>query len=288
MTPSLQTKREKLESLIGNLKSVLVAFSGGVDSTLVLAVAHRVLGEKVLAVTAQSSSLPERELKDAKNLASSIGVEHLIVNTEEMQSDDYLANPTNRCYYCKSELYGKLSEVAKQHQLASIVNGINLDDLGDHRPGIHAAKEAGVTSPLAEAGFSKNEVRELSKILGLTTWEKPAMACLSSRVPYGESISAEKLLMIEQAEDYLLSLGFKQLRVRHHGDVARIELERKDFPRFFADDISSKVQRKLKEIGYKFVTLDVEGFRSGSLNEAIANPISLTENHVGGQRPQEI
>lgn len=281
MTLTLKAKREKLESLILNMKSVLVAFSGGVDSTLVLAVAQEVLGQKVLAVTAQSSSVPERELNDAKNLASTIGAEHLIIKTEEMQSEDYLANPTNRCYYCKSELYGKLSEVAKQRQLASIVNGINLDDLGDHRPGIHAAKEAAVRSPLVEAGFNKQEVRELSKILGLATWEKPAMACLSSRVPYGESISAEKLSMIEQAEDYLLSLGFKQLRVRHHGDVARIELERKDFSRFFADDISSKVQRRFKEIGYKFVTLDVEGFRSGSLNEAIATSMSLSD----GQRP---
>jgi uncharacterized protein len=280
MTVSLQTKREKLESLISDMKSVLVAFSGGVDSTLVLAVAHKVLPGKVLAVTAQSSSVPERELNAAKDLARSIGVEHLIVKTEEMQSADYLANPTNRCYYCKSELYDKLSEVAKQRQLVSIANGINLDDLGDHRPGIHAAKEAGVMSPLAEAGFSKQDVRQLSKILGLATWEKPAMACLSSRVPYGDSISAEKLLMIERAEDYLLSLGFKQLRVRHHGDVARIELERKDFPRFFADDISSKVETKLKEIGYKFVTLDVQGFRSGSLNEARATPAgSMNERY---------
>lgn len=250
-----------------------MAFSGGVDSTLVLAIAQRVLEPKVLAVTAQSASVPERELIAAKNLAHSIGVEHLIVQTEEMQSNDYLANPANRCYYCKSELYGKLSEVAEKRDLASIVNGINLDDMGDHRPGIHAAREANVISPLAEAGFSKQDIRELSKHLGLATWEKPAMACLSSRVPYGESISADKLSMIEQAEDFLLSLGFKQLRVRHHGDVARIELERKDFPRFFTDDISSKVQRKLKEIGYKFVALDIEGFRSGSLNEAITTSI---------------
>ena len=226
----LEKKRLDLESRIAELGSALVAFSGGVDSTLVLAVAKKVLGDKVLAVTAESDSVPERELQTAQHLAETLGVKHRIIHTEEMSSPDYLKNPANRCYYCKSELYGKLSKVAAEHKLTSILNGINLDDLGDHRPGITAANEAGIISPLAELGFNKQAVRDLAREMDLPNWEKPALACLSSRIPYGQPVTTEKLSMIEQAEGALLAEGFRQVRVRHHGDMARIELPQEDIP----------------------------------------------------------
>lgn len=265
---TLTQKQEALKNHLQDLGRVVVAFSGGVDSALILAMSLKMLGNKnVLAVTAQSESLAERELLGAQKVAAEIGVEHLILRTREMASPQYRENPINRCYYCKSELYSKLAAIAEQRNFTYMVNGINRDDLGDHRPGIDAAKEFGVLSPLAQAGFNKNDVRELSRQLGLTTSEKPAMPCLSSRVPYGESISPEKLSMIEQAEDLLLSLGFTQLRVRHHGEVARIELLKEEMPGFLADSIAENVQARFKQIGFKYVTLDLEGFRSGRLNE---------------------
>ena len=186
-----------------------------------------------------------------------------------MDSPEYRANPINRCYHCKSELYSRLQAIAEKRNITHMVNGINQDDLGDHRPGIIAAREFGVLSPLSQAGFNKNDVRELSRQLGLTTSEKPAMPCLSSRVPYGEPISPEKLAMIEQAEDLLLSLGFTQLRVRHHGEIARIELLKEEMPEFLADAIAETVQQRFKQIGFKYVTLDLEGFRSGRLNDGL-------------------
>lgn len=253
-----------------DLESVVVAFSGGVDSALVLAVSLAVLGKKnTLAVTAQSESLADRELEAAKKLAEGMGACHLILRTNEMDSPQYRSNPTNRCYHCKSELYSKLSVLAKERNIAHIVNGINQDDLGDHRPGIVAAKEFGVASPLAQSGFDKKDVRELSRQIGLAVWEKPAQPCLSSRIPYGEPVSPEKLAMIEQAEDLLLSLGFVELRVRHHGDIARIELNTNDLPRALTEPMSSTIREQFKRIGFKYVTLDMEGFRSGRLNEGI-------------------
>ena len=262
-------KEKQLESNIKSMGSVLVAFSGGVDSTLVLAVAHSVLGKNVLAVTAQSPSLPMRELSATKELADHIGVEHLIIQTDEMSSPKYIQNPVDRCYYCKSELYGKLEKIAAERKFNHIVNGINLDDMGDHRPGIGAAREADVKSPLCDAEFCKQDVRDLSKKLGLSTWEKPAMACLSSRIPYGQEVTERKLSMIEQAEDVLLAMGFKQLRVRHHGDIARIEFNKEDISRFFSNGLADTVQRKFTDIGFNFTTVDIAGFKSGRLNESI-------------------
>ena len=262
-------KEKQLESNIKSMGSVLVAFSGGVDSTLVLAVAHSVLGKNVLAVTAQSPSLPMRELSATKELADHIGVEHLIIQTDEMSSPKYIQNPVDRCYYCKSELYGKLEKIAAERKFNHIVNGINLDDMGDHRPGIGAAREADVKSPLCDAEFCKQDVRDLSKKLGLSTWEKPAMACLSSRIPYGQEVTERKLSMIEQAEDFLLAMGFKQLRVRHHGDIARIEFNKEDISRFFSNGLADTVQRKFTDIGFNFTTVDIAGFKSGRLNESI-------------------
>lgn len=267
---SLNQKYGKLKSLFAEMESVVVAYSGGVDSALVLAVAHSVLGGRVLAVTGRSASLAERELSGAVQLAESLGVRHLIVDTGEVNQPGYAANPVNRCYYCKSELYTRLREVADQHQMKVLVNGTNLDDLGDHRPGLVSAREAGVRSPLVEAGLTKQDVRDLARQLDLPVWDKPAMPCLSSRVPYDQPITPEKLKMIEQAEDFLISLGFRQMRVRHLGDTARIELLPEDLPRFYRDNCFEPVHRRFLEIGFKAVTVDPEGFRSGRLNEAVS------------------
>ena len=266
----LEEKTEKIKSLIREMDSTLVAFSGGVDSTLVLALAHEVMGERTLAVTAQSASVPNREMQASRQLAKEIGARHLVVRTEEMSNPEYRANPANRCYHCKTELYSNLKRVAEQNDISTILNGINLDDLGDYRPGIDSAREQGVRSPLVEAEFSKQDVRDLSRAMGLSIWNKPAMACLSSRIPYGQPVTAEKLSRVEQAEDLLLSFGFKQVRVRHLGTKASIELDQNEIPLYQSDEsIQRSVKEKLMALGFSCVVLDPEGYRMGSLNEAL-------------------
>ncbi len=267
---TLQQKHEKLKSLFRKMGSVAVAYSGGVDSALVLAVAYSVLSGRTLAVTGNSASLARRELEAATELANTLGVEHQIIDTAEVASTDYAANPANRCYYCKTELYSRMREVAHRQNLSHMVNGTNMDDLGDHRPGLVSAREAGVRSPLCEAGFTKQDVRELARQLGLPVWDKPAMPCLSSRIPYEQAVTPEKLAMIEHAEDFLISLGFRQMRVRHFGDSARIELLKEDLPRFYRENLFEPVRQRLLEIGFSAVTVDPEGFRSGRLNEALS------------------
>ena len=266
---SLKDKRLNLESRIFKLGSAVVAFSGGIDSTLVLAVANKVLGKRVLAVTAKSDSVPERELQAAQDLTQALDIKHKIVKTEEMSSPNYLKNPANRCYYCKSELYTKLATVASQHKITNILNGINLDDLGDHRPGITAAKEAGIISPLVESQLNKQDVRSLAREIGLSNWEKPALACLSSRIPYGQPVTSKKLSMINEAEEIFLAEGFREVRVRHYGNMASVELLKAEIPSLMKSGLYEKTIARLKKIGFQKITIDPEGYRSGSLNEAL-------------------
>ena len=258
-----------LKEYIASLESVAVAFSGGVDSTLLLKVAHDVLGDKAIAVTAKSVSFPERELNEAKTFCADNNIKQIICESEELEIEGFRDNPRNRCYLCKKELFTKILAIARENNIANVVEGSNLDDLGDYRPGLQAIEELGIKSPLRAAGLSKAEVRELSWELGLKTWDKPSFACLASRFVYGERITPEKLNMVGKAEDLLISLGFKQVRVRIHGDIARIEVLPEDFARIIQDDTRTKIYDTLKNLGFSYVTLDLKGYRTGSMNETL-------------------
>lgn len=265
----LQEKYANLKDYIKNLGSLAIAYSGGVDSTFLLKVAYDVLGENAIAVTATSSTYPKREFEEAKRWIKDIGAKHIIIESEELDINGFSENPTNRCYYCKQELFTKVQGVAMENNIKYVADGSNLDDLGDFRPGLQAAAELKVVSPLREAKMTKEDIRALSKELALPTWSKPAFACLSSRFPYGHKITKEKLSMVEQAEDYLYELGLRQLRVRHHENIARIELGEVEFEKFMNKNLMRQVGEKLKEIGFTYVTLDLNGYRTGSMNEVL-------------------
>lgn len=266
---NIESKFNKLKESIKAFESAVIAYSGGVDSTFLLKVAHDVLGDNVIAVTAKSSTYPEREFNEAKKLAEKIGAKHIVIVSEELDIEGFSKNPTNRCYYCKKELFTKINEIAKKNNINYVLDGSNLDDVGDYRPGMIAAKELGVLSPLKLSELTKNDIRLLSKTLGLPTWDKPSFACLSSRVPYGSEITIPKLNMIDRAEQFLLDIGFRQVRVRHHGDIARIEVAAEEREKIFSIELMDKISGKLKSIGFKYVTFDLTGYRTGSMNEVI-------------------
>ncbi|MBM4053974.1 MAG: ATP-dependent sacrificial sulfur transferase LarE [Planctomycetes bacterium] len=262
-------KLNKLKTYIEALESVIVAFSGGVDSSLVAKVCFDVLGEKALAITARSETYPAFEYEEATKIAKEIGIPHMTIHTSELNIKGFAENPTNRCYFCKSELFGKLKEIAREKGYKNVADGANSDDTNEYRPGLEAAKELSVRSPLKDLGFRKSDIREISKYLHLSNWDKPSYACMSSRFPYGESITEGKLVLVAAAEDYLRSIGLRQFRVRHHDTIARIEVMPEDFPKLLQNGKREALINKFKEIGYKYVTLDIEGYRSGSMNEVL-------------------
>jgi len=265
----LSSKLKSLEAILSDMRSVLVAYSGGADSTFLLKVASNILGDRAIAVTASSATYTPQELEDARKNTELIGAKHIIVHTNELDDPDFASNPPDRCYYCKKELFTKLFELAQQHSLNYVIDGSTCDDERDFRPGMRAASEFHVRSPLMDAGFTKEEIRALSRDMNLPTWDKPPLPCLSTRFPYGTQITKEKVLRVGRAEKFLAGFGIRQLRVRDHNNIARIEVPRKDMPMFLDEEISKQIMENFKALGYTYVTLDLQGYRMGSMNEPL-------------------
>ena len=263
---SLIEKREQLASIITGFDSLIVAFSGGVDSTFLLAIAHKLLKKNVVAISATSPIHPSREIEYAKKITDNLGIKHILFKSREINHSGFMANKKDRCYICKKLLFEDILKIASDMGIASIAHGANLDDLDDFRPGLLAAKEMSVVAPLIDAGLSKDDIRSLSKDINLSTWDKPAMACLATRIPYGTPLTQKALYVIEQAENVIIDLGFKTCRVRCHGNVARIEIDSVDFKKILNEKIRLVINNKLKALGFSYVALDMEGYVSGSLN----------------------
>lgn len=272
-----QQKLEYLKQYLADLGSAAVAFSSGVDSTFLLKIAHEVLGEKVIAVTASSASFPGRELEEAKEFCKEEGIRQVVFESKELEMEGFSQNPPNRCYICKKQLLLRIQSIAEANQMSCVAEGSNVDDEGDYRPGMQAVAELGVKSPLREAGLTKEEIRLLSKRMGLASWEKPSFACLASRFPYGEPITAEKLAMVGQAEELLLQLGFSQFRVRIHGSMARIEVLPEDFSRLIQEAIRNQITKQFQEYGFTYVSMDLTGYRTGSMNETLKKTLDKSK-----------
>lgn len=284
----LDAKLDRIRAIFAPMRSVLVAFSGGVDSTFVLKVAYETIGARVLGLTTTSPTMPDEDRQSALKMARLIGAQHLVIESNELEIAGYSANPINRCYLCKHNLFTVCEAKAAELGVDEIVDGLNLDDLHDYRPGMQAASEKRVRHPLVEAELSKAEIRELSRAMGLPTWDRPASPCLSSRFPYGTEITRQGLAKVAAGEQLLHSMGFRVARVRFHGDVARIEVEQSEIARLFEPENRERIDRELKRVGFRFVAIDLKGFRSGSLNEGVitggAARIDSTSNHCGSNR----
>ena len=265
----LHEKQEKLFSVLRGLERVMVAYSGGADSAYLAWAAHQVLGDNALAITADSASLPESHKRDAEAFVWQFGIPHEYIETQEFDNPDYLKNDANRCFHCKDELFTTLEELGRQRGIQHIIYGVNTDDLGDYRPGQNAAKLHQVKAPLVEAGLTKAEIRELSRMAGLPTWDRPASACLSSRIPYGTPVTIQNVKTVERGEEELKALGFRQFRVRHHGELVRLEIAKDEMAKALTPEMALRFTAIFRELGFQYVTLDLEGYRQGAMNEVL-------------------